>query len=43
VTGSQGMRTAGHSVVYSTANPFLFSGRVLIQAGEANTALLTAP
>jgi LPS-assembly protein len=34
VTGSQGMRTAGHSVVYSTANPLLFSGRVLIQAGE---------
>lgn len=34
VTGSQGVRTAGHSVVYSTANPFLFSGRVLIQAGE---------
>ncbi len=34
VTGSQGIRTAGHSVVYSTANPFLFSGRVLIQAGE---------
>jgi LPS-assembly protein len=34
VDGSQGVRTTGHSVVYSTANPFLFSGRVLIQTGE---------
>ena len=36
VNGSQGVRTAGRSTVYSTANPFLFSGRVLIQAGEGN-------
>src|SRR5580658_2658274 len=36
VTGSQGIRTAGRTVVYSNANPFLFSGRVLIQAGEGN-------
>ncbi|MGO9337726.1 MAG: LPS-assembly protein LptD [Terracidiphilus sp.] len=36
VNGSQGIRTAGRSVVYSTANPFLFSGRVLIQTGEGN-------
>ena len=36
VTGSQGVRTAARSVVYSTANPFLFSGRVLIQNGEGN-------
>ncbi len=34
VHGSQGLRTAGRQVVYSTANPFLFSGRVLIQTGE---------
>jgi LPS-assembly protein len=34
VSGSQGVRSAGRSVVYSTANPFLFSGRVLIQTGE---------
>jgi len=34
VSGSQGVRSSGHSVVYSTANPFLFSGRVLIQTGE---------
>ncbi|HEY1161407.1 MAG TPA: LPS assembly protein LptD, partial [Terracidiphilus sp.] len=36
VTGSQGIRAAGRSVVYSTANPFLFSGRVLLQLGEGN-------
>jgi LPS-assembly protein len=36
VNGSQGVRSAGRSVVYSTANPFLFSGRVLIQTGEGN-------
>jgi LPS-assembly protein len=36
VNGSQGIRTAGRTVVYSTANPFLFSGRVLIQTGEGN-------
>ncbi len=34
VHGSQGVRTAGRQTVYSTANPFLFSGRVLIQTGE---------
>jgi len=34
VSGSQGVRSSGRSVVYSTANPFLFSGRVLIQTGE---------
>jgi len=36
VNGSQGVRTAGRAVVYSTANPFLFSGRVLLQNGEGN-------
>ena len=36
VHGSQGVRSNGHSMVYSTANPFLFSGRVLIQLGEGN-------
>jgi LPS-assembly protein len=34
VSGSQGVRTAGRTVVYSTATPFLFSGRVLLQNGE---------
>jgi LPS-assembly protein len=36
VNGSQGVRSAGRSIVYSTANPFLFSGRVLIQTGEGS-------
>jgi LPS-assembly protein len=34
VTGSVGVHRAGPAVVYSTANPFLFSGRVLLQTGE---------
>jgi LPS-assembly protein len=36
VSGSLGVRRAGHTVVYSTANPFLFSGRVLLQTGEGS-------
>ena len=36
VDGSQGIRTTGHTIVYSTANPFLFSGRVLLQFGEGD-------
>jgi LPS-assembly protein len=36
VNGTQGIRTAGRTVVFSTANPFIFSGRVLIQTGEGN-------
>jgi len=36
VSGSQGVRSTGRTVVFSTANPFLFSGRVLIQTGEGN-------
>jgi LPS-assembly protein len=34
VTGSIGVQRAGSAIVYSTANPFLFSGRVLLQTGE---------
>ncbi len=34
VSGSQGVRTMGHTVVYSTPNPLLFAGRVLLQTGE---------
>ncbi len=40
VSGSQGVRSAGHTVVYSTANPFLFSGRVMLQLGEGNYRLV---
>ena len=36
VSGSQGVHAAGRAIVYSTANPFLFSGRVLLQNGEGN-------
>ena len=36
VNGSQGVRRAGHTVVYSTTNPLLFSGRVLLQTGEGS-------
>jgi len=34
VNGSQGVRTMGHTAVYSTATPLLFSGRVLLETGE---------
>ena len=34
VSGSQGVRTMGHTVVYSTSTPLLFSGRVLLETGE---------
>lgn len=40
VTGSSGVRRAGRSQVYSTANPFLFSGRVLLQMGEGKYKIL---
>ena len=34
VTGSFGVRHMGRTVVYSTADPFIFRGRVLLQTGE---------
>ncbi|HEX4321807.1 MAG TPA: LPS assembly protein LptD [Acidobacteriaceae bacterium] len=34
VTGSFGVRHMGKTVVYSTADPFIFRGRVLLQTGE---------
>jgi LPS-assembly protein len=36
VSGSLGIGRTGRAVVYSTPNPFLFSGRVLLQTGEGN-------
>ncbi len=36
VNGSLGVRRAGSAMVYSTVNPFLFSGRVLLQTGEGS-------
>jgi LPS-assembly protein len=36
VHGSQGVRTLGRTSVYSTNNPFLFTGRVLLQTSEGH-------
>ena len=37
VTGTMGVRRAGRNIlVYSTSNPFLFSGRVLLQTSEGH-------
>ncbi|MGB8261904.1 MAG: LPS assembly protein LptD [Terracidiphilus sp.] len=36
VHGSLGVRHNARAVVYSTPNPFLFSGRVLLQTGEGS-------
>jgi len=36
VTGSLGVRRSGNAMVYSTTNPFLFTGRVLLQLGEGS-------
>jgi LPS-assembly protein len=34
VSGTIGVHAGSHSVVYTTANPFYFTGRVLIETGE---------
>jgi len=34
VTGSFGVRRVGRALVYSTPDPFIFTGRVLLQTGE---------
>jgi LPS-assembly protein len=36
VSGSVGVRRSGRTVVYSTTNPFTFTGRVLIENGQDN-------
>jgi LPS-assembly protein len=40
VHGSQGVRTAGRRTVYSTTNPFLFTGRVVLENGEGNYQII---
>jgi len=40
VNGTLGVRSGGRSVVYSTANPFIFSARVLLQTGEASYRII---
>lgn len=36
VTGSEGVRTIGRTVVYSTPTPFVFSGREVMENGEGH-------
>ncbi|HEU5350385.1 MAG TPA: LPS assembly protein LptD [Terracidiphilus sp.] len=40
VTGSLGVRRSGRTTVYSTPNPFLFSGRVLLETGKGQYRIL---
>ena len=40
VDGSIGVRRSGRAIVYSTPNPFLFSGRVLLQTGEGSYRII---
>jgi LPS-assembly protein len=40
ISGSQGIRRAGRTVVYSTPNPLLFSARVFLQNGDGNYRLV---
>jgi LPS-assembly protein len=40
VNGSMGVRRTGRTAVYSTTNPFLFSGRVLLQTGEGKYRMI---
>jgi LPS-assembly protein len=40
VHGSQGIRTFGRTAVYSTTNPLLFSGRVLLKTGEGHYRII---
>jgi LPS-assembly protein len=40
VTGSQGIHQGSRSTVYSTTQPFLFSGRVLLQLAEGKYRLI---
>lgn len=40
VNGSQGVRTMGRTTVYSTSNPLLFSGRVLLELSEGSYRII---
>ncbi|HEY1210641.1 MAG TPA: LPS assembly protein LptD [Terracidiphilus sp.] len=40
VHGSQGVRTLGHRAVYTTTNPFLFTGRVVLENGEGRYEII---
>jgi LPS-assembly protein len=36
VTGSEGVRTIGRTIVYSTPTPFVFSGREILEEGQGH-------
>jgi LPS-assembly protein len=40
VHGSQGVSSVGRSTVYSTMNPFLFTGRVVLELGEGRYKII---
>jgi LPS-assembly protein len=40
VHGSQGVRTEGRTSVYSTTNPFFFTGRVMLENGEGHYQII---
>jgi LPS-assembly protein len=40
VTGTSGIRRSGRATVYSTANPFIFSARVVLQTGEGRYKII---
>jgi LPS-assembly protein len=40
VNGSIGVRRSGRAIVYSTPNPFLFKGRVLLETSEGHYRLI---
>ena len=40
VHGSQGVRALGSRAVYSTTNPFLFTGRVVLENGEGHYRII---
>ncbi|MGA3161040.1 MAG: LPS assembly protein LptD [Terracidiphilus sp.] len=40
VHGSQGVRTLGRKTVFSTINPFLFTGRVVLENGEGHYRII---
>jgi LPS-assembly protein len=40
VSGSQGVRAVGRTLLYTTTNPLLYSGRELLEIGEGNYRLI---
>lgn len=40
VQGSHGVAALGHSIVFATTNPFLFTGRVVLETGEGRYRII---